>query len=86
MRFTVEIKDDTGRVVKDYSLTRGETEELSLDDFIVYALSISEDKRQLPLYIHSPNGREYFPRIKMKYDGNGSGILGDNLVAMVVTY
>ena len=58
----------------------------NLNDFILEALSISEDKRQLPLLTQCPNGSEVYPSIKMKFENYGSPLLGDNLEAMMITW
>ena len=58
----------------------------TLNDFIIEALSISEDKRDLPFLIQCPNGLEVYPSIKMKFENYGSPMLGDKLEAMLVTY
>jgi hypothetical protein len=41
----------------------------TIDDFIKELQSISEDKRKLPLVIDAPNGLEFNPVIKMRWDG-----------------
>ena len=58
----------------------------NLNDFILKALSISEDKRELPLLIQCPNELEVFPSLKMKFQNYGSPLLGDKLEAMMVTW
>jgi hypothetical protein len=58
----------------------------NINDFILELLSISEDKRILPLFIQCPNGLEVYPSIKMKFENYGSPLLGDKLEAMVITY
>jgi len=49
-------------------------------------VKISEDKRKLPFNIISPNGSEFYPEIKMKFENFGSPILGDKLEKMIVQY
>ena len=58
----------------------------TLNDFILEAISISEDKRELPFLIQCPNGTEVTPSIKMKFENYGSSLLGDKLEAMMVTW
>ena len=60
--------------------------EHTIDTFIKELQSISEEKRKLPLLITCPNGLQVSPSIKMQFDGHGSPLLGDNLVAMVITW
>jgi hypothetical protein len=60
--------------------------EHTIDSFIKELQSISEDKRKLPLKVIAPNKTLVTPSIKMQFDGNGSPLLGDNLVAMVISY
>jgi len=57
-----------------------------LDDFILEALQISEDKRKYPLKMMYPNGQEVYPSIKMKFEKFGSSILGDKLESMHITW
>lgn len=86
MEFKIEITDELGNV-KQYVVKRSSSEEKnSLNDFILKALSISEDKRELPFIIQCPNGLEVFPSIKMKFENYGSPILGDKLEAMAVSW
>ena len=59
---------------------------MTIDRFIKQLQSISEDKRKLPLIIVCPNGLEVEPKIKMKFENNGSSILGDKLESMVITW
>lgn len=58
----------------------------TLNDFIIEALQISNDKKRLPLIIQSPNGLEVYPSIKMKFENYGSPILGDKLEAMSISW
>ena len=58
----------------------------NLNDFILEALSISQDKRELPLLMQCPNGLEVFPSLKMKFENYGSPLLGDKLEAMMITW
>lgn len=60
--------------------------EHTIDTFIKELQSISEDKRKLPLVTYAPNGLKCSPSIKMQFDGNGSPILGDKLIEMVITW
>ena len=58
----------------------------TLNDFIIEALQISDDKKRLPLIIQCPNGLEVYPSIKMKFENYGSPILGDKLEAMSISW
>ena len=86
MKIEVTITDDAGNV-QQYDVSRSSSsEEKSLNDFILEALRISEDKRKLPLKTQCPNGLEVYPSIKMKFENYGSPILGDKLEAMMITW
>lgn len=82
---TIKITDDAGNVYS-YNVTRDSNKPNSLNDFILEALQISEDKRTLPFMIQCPNGLEVYPSIKMKFENYGSPLLGDKLEAMHVTW
>ena len=43
-------------------------EKKTINDFIKELQQISEDKRELPLIIVTPNGQEVYPSIKMVWD------------------
>ncbi len=86
MKLEVKITDENGNEYS-YNLVRSSSgEPKNLNDFILEALSISEDKRELPFRIQSPNGLEVFPSIKMKFENFGSPLLGDKLESMMVTW
>ena len=86
MDLKVTIKDENGNE-HSYDVTRSSSdEEKNLNDFIIDALRISEDKRKLPFITQCPNGLEVYPSIKMKFENYGSSLLGDKLEAMMVTY
>lgn len=86
MKLNLKITDEQGNEYS-YSLAKSTSDtEKTLDDFILKALSISEDKRKLPLKILSPNGTEVYPSIKMKFENFGSSLLGDKLEAMHITW
>jgi len=86
MKYELKITDETGKV-KLYDISRSSSDEKkSLNDFILEALQISEDKRKLPFMIQCPNGLEVHPSIKMKFENYGLSILGDKLEAMIVTW
>ena len=86
MKIRVEVKDEAGNV-QQYVVSRSSSsEEKSLNDFILEALQISEDKRKLPLKIQCLNGLEVYPSIKMKFENYGSPLLGDKLEAMHITW
>ena len=87
MKYKIKITDEAGNT-HSYNVSSScpLNEKKSLNDFILDALLISENKRKLPLIIHCPNGLEMFPSIKMKFENHGSPILGDKLEAMVITW
>lgn len=87
MKYIIEITDENGnRFKKELKTSTLREGGKNLDDFILEALSISEDKRQLPCRIQCPNGLEVFPSIKMKFENYGSPLLGDKLEAMYITW
>lgn len=86
MKYKVQLTDEYGNVFL-YDVCRSSfDEEKSLNDFILEALQISEDKRRLPVKIQCPNGEEAAPSIKMKFENYGSPLLGDKLEAMHITW
>lgn len=86
MKLELKITDESGNVYS-YNITRSSTgEKKTLNDFIIRALSISEDKRELPFLIQCPNGLEVHPSLKMKFENYGSPLLGDKIEAMTVTW
>ena len=86
MKLELKITDEHGNEHL-YNVVRSSfDEQKNLNDFILEALSISEDKRQLPFTTQCPNGLEVFPSIKMKFKNYGSPLLGDKLEAMMVTW
>lgn len=86
MEYKVQIIDEAGNICQ-YSVSRSSSsEDKSLNDFILEALQISEDKRKLPLKIQCPNGLEVYPSIKMKFENFGSPLMGDKLEAMHITW
>lgn len=86
MKYKLTITDECGNEHL-YNIVRSSFDELkNLNDFILEALSISEDKRQLPFLIQCPNGLEVHPSIKMKFKNYGSSLFGDKLEAMMVTW
>ena len=86
MELKVEITDEAGNVRKFVISKSVPGEEKTLNDFILEALAISEEKRKLPLKVFCPNGEETYPRICMKFVNFGSSILGDNLEAMFIDW
>ena len=84
MKYKVQLTDEAGNVFL-YDVSRSSCSEKTLNDFILEALQISEDKRELPVKIQCPNGLEVAPSIKMKFENYGSLILGDKLEAMHIT-
>lgn len=85
MEYKVIIIDENGKE-RSYNVTRSSCSEKTLNDFILEALQISEDKRNLPFKIQCPNGLEVYPSIKMKFENYGSPLLGDKLEAMHVSW
>jgi hypothetical protein len=86
MKYELKITDEHGNEHL-YNVVRSSSDEpKNLNDFILEALSISEDKRQLPFLTQCPNGLEVHPSIKMKFENYGSSLLGDKLEAMMVTW
>jgi len=87
MKYKVVITDEAGNV-QQYELDSSSSikEERNLNDFILGALRISEDKRKLPFKIQCPNGQEVYPSIKMKFENYGSSLMGDKIEAMHVTW
>ncbi len=86
MKYEVKITDENGNV-RSYNVNRSSSDEKkSLNDFILEAIQISEDKRKLPFMIQCPNDLEVYPSLKMKFENYGSPLLGDKLEAMHVTW
>lgn len=86
MKYKLKITDEQGNEHL-YNVVRSSSDEpKNLNDFILKALSISEDKRQLPFLIQCPNELEVFPSLKMKFENYGSPLLGDKIEAMMVTW
>ena len=86
MKYELKITDEHGNEHL-YNVVRSSSDEpKNLNDFILEALQISEDKRQLPFLTQCPNGVEVYPAIKIKFENDGSPILGDKLEAMMVTW
>ena len=85
MKYKVQLTDEDGNVFF-YNVTRSSCSPKTLNDFILEALKISEDKRELPVKIQCPNGLEVAPSIKMKFENYGSPILGDKLESMHITW
>ena len=85
MEYKVQITDEAGNV-QQYVSRSSSSEDKNLNDFILEALRISEDKRKLPLKTQCPNGLEVYPSIKMKFENYGSPILGDKIEAMMITW
>jgi len=86
MKLQLKITDEHGNEHL-YNVVRSSSDEpKNLNDFILEALSISEDKRQLPFLIQCPNELEVFPSLKMKFENYGNPLLGDEIEAMMVTW
>lgn len=86
MKLKFKITDEQGNEHL-YNVVRSSSDEpKNLNDFILEALSISEDKRQLPFLTQCPNELDVFPSLKMKFENYGSPLLGDKIEAMMVTW
>ena len=86
MKLELKITDEQGNEHL-YNVVRSSSDEpKNLNDFILEALSISENKRQLPFVTQCPNDLEVYPSLKMKFENYGSPLLGDKLEAMMVTW
>jgi len=86
MEYKVQITDEAGNV-QQYVVSRSSSsEDKSLNDFILEALRISEDKRKLPLKIQCPNGLEVYPKLKMKFKNFGNPLLEDELESLHITW
>lgn len=84
MKYKITITDENGNDHL-YNVSRSSSdEENSLNDFILDALQVSEDKRKLPLITQCPNGLEVYPKLKMKFENYGSPLWGYELEAMVI--
>lgn len=86
MKYELKITDEQGNEHLYNVVRSSSSEDKSLNDFILEALLISEDKRKLPLKTQCPNGLEVYPSIKMKFENYGSPLLGDKLEAMMITW
>ena len=81
MEYKIQISNEDG-FIKEYVLNcRVSGEDKNLDDFILDALQISEDKRKLPLKIQCPNKLEVYPSIKMEHED-----LFGTVTAMFITW
>lgn len=86
MKYKVQITDESGNI-QQYVITRSSSnEDKSLNDFILEALRISEDKRKIPLKTQCPNGLEVYPSIKMKFENYGNPLTGNKLESMMITW
>ena len=84
MEYKITVTDENGNEHL-YNVSHSSSDEKnSLNDFILRALEISEDKRKLPFYIYTPNGMEVFPSIKMGIDPNEG--FGAEIKAMIVSW
>jgi hypothetical protein len=86
MKYELKITDENGNEHLYNIRCSSSDEPKNLNDFILKALSISEDKRELPFLTQCPNELEVFPSIKMKFENYGSPLLGDKLEAIMVTW
>ena len=86
MKYKFKITDEAGNVFLYDVIRSSSDEEKSLNDFILEALHISEDKRKLPLKTQCLNGLEVYPSIKMKFENYGLLLFGDEIEAMHITW
>lgn len=86
MNYKVRITNEDGKNYEFDLTSSSNGESRNLNDFILDALLISEDKRRLPFFVYSPNNLEFYPSIKMKFENNGSPLLGDKLIAMIAAW
>ena len=86
MKYELKITNENGDTYSCTIRSNYPNGQKTLNDFILEAISISEDKRELPFLIQCPNGIEVTPSIKMKFENYGSSLLGDKLEAMMVTW
>ena len=85
MKYKLTLTDENGNN-HEFELTRSEGFRETMDDLILEMLTISPDKRKLPVKIQCPNDIEVYPSIKMKFENFGSPILGDRLESMHITW
>jgi hypothetical protein len=85
MKIEVKITDENGNEHLYNVVPSADDEQKNLNDFILKAILVSEDKRKLPLLISAPNSQETFPSIKMKYGGNGNPFLNE-IEALIITW
>jgi len=86
MKYKLTITDENGNEHLYNLIGSSYDEPNNLNDFILEALQISEDKRKLPLKTQCPNGLEVYPSIKMKFENYGSPILVDKLESIHITW
>lgn len=86
MKYELKITDEHGNEYLYNVVCSSSGEPKNLNDFILEALSISEDKRELPFLTQCPNGLEVYPSLKMKFENYGNPLLGDEIESMMVTW
>lgn len=59
---------------------------MNVNEFIKELQNLSEEKRELPILMQAPNGIEFTPKIKMKFENYGSSLFGDKLEAIHLNY
>ena len=85
MKYKLKITDEHNDEYL-YDLVSSSPDELkNLNDFILEFLSISEDKRQLPLLIRRRNRSIVTPLIKIKFKDGDNLLFGDEPEAMMLT-
>lgn len=86
MKYIIELRSEEGNTYIRELETSSDSQEKNLNDFILDALRISEDKRKLPLKIQCPNGLEVYPKLKMKFKNFGNPLLEDELESLHITW
>lgn len=61
-----------------------DTDKGNANRLILDLLSITEDKRKLPISVVAKNGSFFYPEIKQYYENGGSALLGGKLERMVL--
>jgi hypothetical protein len=86
MKYEIQITDEEGNVQCYILRSSYIPQSKSLDDFILEALQISDDKRKLPLKIQCSNGLEVYPTLKMKFKDFGIPMPGDKIESLHISW
>jgi hypothetical protein len=86
MKYEVQITDEEGNVQLYVLHSSYIPQNKSLDDFILEALQVSDDKRKLPLKIQCLNGLEVYPTLKMKFKDFVNPPFGDKIESMHISW